>query len=115
MPKVQPGKFRKGKNKAIRHKTTTQRGQSSSTGLSADAEQASIDKIANSVFDKLIKGGPTTEHEGEENVNVYLVHDTDNEAEMDVEFITAGSYNNWEKPTNTGAISTPLSALIDDK
>jgi hypothetical protein len=40
---------------------------------------------------------------------------TDNEAEMDVEFITAGSYNNWEKPTNTGAISTPISALIDDK
>ena len=24
------------------------------------------------------------------------------------------NYNNWEKPTNTGAISTPISALIDD-
>jgi hypothetical protein len=45
-----------------------------------EAEQASIDKIANSVVDKLIKGGPTTEHEGEENCNVDLVHDTDNEA-----------------------------------
>jgi hypothetical protein len=82
MPQVKPGQFRKGKNKAP--KTTTQRGQSTSTGLSAEAEQVSIDKIANSVIDKLIKGGPTTEYEGEENVNVYLVHDTDNEAEMDV-------------------------------
>jgi hypothetical protein len=81
MPKAKPGQSRKGKNKAP--KTTPQRGQSS-TGLSADAEQASIDKIANSVVDKLIKGGPTTEHEGEEHFNVYLVHDTDNEAEMDV-------------------------------
>jgi hypothetical protein len=36
------------------------------------------------VVDKLIKGGPTTEHECEENGSVYLVHDTDNEAEMDV-------------------------------
>jgi hypothetical protein len=45
---------RKGENKA--HKTTTQRGQSQSTGLSAEAEQALIDKIANSVVDKLIKG-----------------------------------------------------------
>jgi hypothetical protein len=43
-----------------------------------------IGKIANSVVDKVIKGGSTTEHEGEENVNVDLVHDTDNEAEMDV-------------------------------
>ena len=32
------------------------------------------------MVDKLIKGGPTTEHEGEENCNVDLVHDTDNEA-----------------------------------
>jgi hypothetical protein len=48
------------------------------------------------VADKLIKGGPTTEHEGEENFNMHLVHGTDNEAEMDVEFITDGSYNNWE-------------------
>ena len=39
----------------------------------------------------------------------------DNEAEMDVEFITDGSYSNWEKPTNTGEISTLISALIDDK
>ena len=107
MPKVKPGQSRKGKNKAP--KTTTQRGQSS-TGLSADAEQASIDKIANSVVDKLIKDGPTTEHEGEDNFNVCLVHDTDNEAEMNEEFITDGSYSNWEKPTNTGAISTPISA-----
>ena len=112
MPKAKPGQSRKGMNKAP--KTTTQRGQSS-TGLSADAEQASIDKIANSVVDKLIKGGPTTEHEGEEHCIVDLVHDTDNEAEMDVEFITDGSYNNWEKPTNTGTISTLISALIDDK
>jgi hypothetical protein len=67
------------------------------------------------VVDEVIKGGPTTEHEDEENVNVDLVHDTDNEAEMDVEFITDGSYNNWEKPTTTGAISTPISALIDDQ
>ena len=74
-----------------------------------------IVKIANSVVDKLIKGGPTTEHEGEEHFNVYLVHDTDNEAEMDVEFITDESYNNWKKQTNTGEISTPISALIDDK
>jgi hypothetical protein len=57
---------------------------------------------ARSVVDKLIKGGPTTEHEGEENFNMHLVHGTDNEAEMDVEFITDGSYNNWEKTTNTG-------------
>jgi hypothetical protein len=70
MPKAKPGQSRKGKNKVL--KTTTQRGQSSSTGLSAEAEQASIDKITNSVFDKLIKGCPTTEHEGEENFNVYL-------------------------------------------
>ena len=34
-------------------KTTTQRDQSSSTGLSAEAEQALIDKISNSVVDKL--------------------------------------------------------------
>jgi N-formylglutamate amidohydrolase len=112
MPQVKPGKSRKGKNKAPT--TTTQRGQSSSTGLSAEAEQASNDKIANSVIDKLIKGGPTTEHVGEEKVSVDLVHDIDNEEEMDVEFITDGSYNNWEKPTITGAISTPISALIDD-
>jgi hypothetical protein len=39
-----------------------------------------------SVVDKSIKGGPTTEHEGEENFNMHLVHGTDNEAEMDVEF-----------------------------
>jgi hypothetical protein len=82
MPNVKPGQTRKGKNKAPN--TTTQRDQSSSTGLSAEAEQALIDKIANSVIDKLIKGGPTTEHEGEENFNVDLVHGTDNEAEMDV-------------------------------
>jgi hypothetical protein len=106
MPKVKPGQSRNGKNKAS--KTTTQRGQSSSTGLSAEAEQASIDKIANSVVDKLVKGGPTTEHEGEEHFNVYLVHDTDNEAEMDVEFITDESYNNWKKQTNTGEIYTPI-------
>jgi hypothetical protein len=31
----------------------------------------------------------------------------DNEAEMEVKFIT--DYNNWKKPTNTGAISTPIS------
>jgi hypothetical protein len=62
-----PGQSRKGKNTVP--KTTTQRGQSSSTGLSAEAEQALIDKIARSVVDKLIKGGPTTEHEGEENFN----------------------------------------------
>ena len=67
------------------------------------------------MVDKLLKSGPTAEHDGEENFSVYLGHDTDNEAEMDVEFITDGSYNNWEKPTNTGAISTPISALIDDK
>jgi hypothetical protein len=91
MPTAKPCQSRKGKNKAPN--TTTQRGQSS-TGMSADAEQASIDKIANSVVDKLIKGGPTTEHEGEDNFNVDVVHDTDNEAEMDVEFITDGSYNN---------------------
>jgi hypothetical protein len=41
---------------------------------------ASENPEANSVVDKLIKGGPTTEHEGEEKFNVYLVHDTDNEA-----------------------------------
>jgi hypothetical protein len=70
MPKVRPGQSRKGKNKAP--KKTNQRGQSSSTGLSAEVEQASIDKIANSVVDKFIKGGPTTEHEGEETFNVYL-------------------------------------------
>ena len=113
MPKVKPGQSRKGKNKVP--KTTTQRGQLSSTGLSAEAEQAQIDKIANSVVDKLIKGDPTTEHEGDEHFNVDLVHDNDNEEEMDVKFIRAGSYSNWEKPTNTGAISTPISALIDDK
>jgi hypothetical protein len=113
MPKVKPGQSRKGKNKAP--KTTTQRDQSSSTGLSAEAEQALIDKIANSVVDMLIKGGPTTEHEGEEHFNVDLVHGTDNEAELDVEFITDGSYYNWEKTTNTGAISIPMSALIGDK
>jgi hypothetical protein len=33
----------------------------------------------------------------------------DNETEMDVEFITDGSYNNWKKLTNTVAISTPIS------
>jgi hypothetical protein len=33
---------------------------------------------------------------------MHLVHGTDNEAEMDVEFTTDGSYNNWEKTTNTG-------------
>ena len=54
----------------------------------------SIDKIANSVVDKLIKGDSTTEHEGEEHFNVDLIHDTDNEAEMDIKFITAGSYSN---------------------
>ena len=113
MPKVKPGQSREGENKA--HKTTTQRGQTPSTGLSAEAEQALIDKIANSVVDKLIKGDPTTEHEGDEHFNVDLVHDNDSEEEMDVEFIRAGSYSNWEKPTNTGAISTPISALIDDK
>ena len=72
---VKPGQSRKGENKA--HKTTTQRGQSPSTGLSAEAEQALIDKIANSVVDKLIKGDPTTEHEGDEHFNVDLVHDND--------------------------------------
>jgi hypothetical protein len=41
-----------------------------STGLSAEIEQASIDRIAKSVVAKLIKGGPTTEHEGEETFNV---------------------------------------------
>jgi hypothetical protein len=46
MPKVKPGQSRKGENKA--HTTRTQRGQSPSTGLSAEAEQALIDKIANS-------------------------------------------------------------------
>ena len=70
MPKVKPRQSRKGKTKAP--KTTTQRDQSSSTGLRADAEQALIDKIANSVVDKLIKVGPTTEHEGEEHFNVDL-------------------------------------------
>jgi hypothetical protein len=69
--------------------TRTQRGQSPSTGLSAEAEQALIDKIANSVVDKLIKGDPTTEHEGDEHFNIDLVHDNDNEEEMDVEFIRA--------------------------
>jgi hypothetical protein len=44
MPKVKPGQSRKGENKA--HTTTTQRGQSPSTGLSAEAVQALIDKIA---------------------------------------------------------------------
>ena len=67
MPKVKPGQYRKGNNKAP--KTTTQRDQSSSTGLSAEAEQALINKISNSVVDKLKKGGPTTEHEGEEKFN----------------------------------------------
>ena len=113
MPKVKPGQSRKGENKA--HKTTTERGLSPSTGLSAEAEQSLIDKIANAVVDKLIKGDPTTEHEGDEHFNVDLVHDNDNEEEMDEEFIRAGSYSNWEKPTNTGEISTPISALIDDK
>jgi hypothetical protein len=47
MPKVKPGQSRQKKNKAP--KTTTQRDQSSSTGLSAEAEQALIDKIASSV------------------------------------------------------------------
>jgi hypothetical protein len=46
-------------------------------------------------FVKLIKGDPTTEHEGDEHFNVDLVHDNDNEEEMDVEFIRAGSYSNW--------------------
>jgi hypothetical protein len=64
------------------------------------------------VVDKLKKGGPTTKHEGEENFNV---DDTDIEAEMDVKSATDVLNNNWEKPTNTGAISTPISALIDDK
>ena len=41
--------------------------------------------------------------------------DTDNEAEMDVESITDGSYYNWEKPTNIGAISTFISVLVEDK
>jgi hypothetical protein len=82
MPKVKPGQSRKGKNRAPQ--TTTQRAQSSSTGLSAEAEQALIDKIANSVVDQLIKGCPTTEHEGEEHFNVDLIYGTDNEAEMDV-------------------------------
>jgi hypothetical protein len=35
------------------------------------------------VVDKLIKGDPTTEHEGDEDFNVDLVHDNDNEEEMD--------------------------------
>jgi len=82
MLKVKPGQSRKRKNKSP--KTTIQRSQSSSTGLSTETEQTSIDKIANSVVDKLIKGGPTTEHEGEDNFNVDLIPDTDNEAEMDV-------------------------------
>jgi hypothetical protein len=38
---------------------------------------------------------------------------------MEVKFITDGSYNNWKKPTNTGAISTPISlglmAIYADK
>jgi hypothetical protein len=46
------------------------------------------------IVDKLKKGGPTTVHEGEENFNVDLVHDTENEAEMDVESVTDVSYNN---------------------
>ena len=71
MPKVKPGQSRKRKNKAP--KTTTQRDQSWSTGLSAEAEQALIDIISNSVVDKLQKDGPTTEHEGEEHFNVNLV------------------------------------------
>ena len=75
MPKVKPGQSRKGKNKAP--KTTIQRDKSSSTGLRTEAEQALIDKIANSVVAKLIQGGPTTEDEGEEHFNVDLVHDTD--------------------------------------
>jgi hypothetical protein len=56
MPKVKPGQSRRGKNKAP--KTTTQRDQSSSTGLSVEAEQTLIDKIANSMVDKLIKVVP---------------------------------------------------------
>jgi hypothetical protein len=82
MPKVKPRQSRKAKTKSPN--TTTQRDQSSSTGLSVEAEQASINKTANSVVEKLIKGGPTTEHEGETHFNVDLVHGTDNEAEMDV-------------------------------
>ena len=53
MSKVKHDQSRKGKNKT--HKTTTQRDQSSSTGLNTEAEQALIDKIANSVVDNLIK------------------------------------------------------------
>ena len=34
---------------------------------------------------------------------------------MDIESITGGSYNNREKKTNTRAISTFISALIEDK
>jgi hypothetical protein len=55
--KVKPGQSRKGENEA--HKTTSQRGQSPSTGLSAEVEQALIDNISNSVVDKLIKGDQT--------------------------------------------------------
>ena len=60
------------------------------------------------MVDKLIKGDPTTEHEGEEHFNVDLVHDTDNEAEMDVEFITDGSYYNWEKTLTLGQYPLPF-------
>jgi hypothetical protein len=56
MPKEKPGQSRRGKNEAP--KTTTQRDQSSSTGLSVEAEQTLIDKIANSMVDKLIKVVP---------------------------------------------------------
>jgi hypothetical protein len=108
MPKVKPGQSRKGKNKAP--KTTTQRDQSSSTGLSA--EQAWTDKISNSVVDRLKKVCPTTEHEGEENFNVDLVHETENESEMDAESVTDLSYTNWETPTNTGAIYTRIPFLL---
>jgi hypothetical protein len=62
------------------------------------------------VVDKLIKGGPTTEHEGEDNFNVDLVHDTDNEAEMDVEFITDGSYYNL----SINACSASALSPVDD-
>jgi hypothetical protein len=57
-------------------KTTTQRDQSSSTRMRTEVEQGQIDKIANSVVDKLTNGGPTAKHEGEEHFNVDLVHDT---------------------------------------
>jgi hypothetical protein len=38
---------------------------------------------------------------------MHLVHGTDNEAEMDVEFITYGSYNNLKECQNIAYLDVP--------